>query len=122
MVLGDHVRSLVLGMEQTFAQLRREVGGAVDAGMEDARAEIKAELQGRAVGRRAVLVAALPERLERAAGRVVEVTASHLVVDIGGRRGVQILEKGVNLTEQPRDWAKIDTGIEVGHQVLHLHL
>ena len=29
-VLGDHVRSLVLGMPQTFAQLKREVGGAVE--------------------------------------------------------------------------------------------
>ena len=29
-VLGDHVRSLVLGMTQTYAQLKREVGGAIE--------------------------------------------------------------------------------------------
>ena len=29
-VLGDHVRSLVLGNAQTYAQLKREAGGAVE--------------------------------------------------------------------------------------------
>ena len=95
MVLGDHVRSLVLGMTQTYAQLKREVGGAVEvrmkpyhfyiarltthiqAGLEDCKAEIKADME---FGEKGVVVGQWKEVLRSIAASVIRADPSCLIV------------------------------------------
>jgi len=115
-VLGDHVRSLVLGMTQTYAQLKREVGGAVEAGLEDCKAEIKADME---FGEKGVVVGQWKEVLRSIAASVIRADPSCLIVKMeNGEVGLQILEEETMMTKEPRDWATIDSSITIGDKVM----
>merc|ERR1711963_392407 len=138
-VLGDHVRSLgssALGMAQTYAQLKREVGGAVEAGLEDAKAEIKADLEFKMDGKgKGVIVDQWKEVLRSMPALVTQVNPSSVLVKMENGEvtltlflegfviffeiqvGLQILEEDTMMTKEPRDWATIDPSIGIGDKV-----
>jgi len=121
-MVGDAVRDSkqVLGMEQTYSQLRREVGGVMDMCLEDAKAELKAQLELRQEGKLVPFFDTdLSDQLDYETGFVERVTASYLLVKFSstGHQGLQILQSGVEITELARDRAKVDKELEVGDQV-----
>lgn len=117
-VLGDNTRTEVLGMEQTYSQLRRDGAFMIDLGLEDAKAELKMQVELQALNLPAVLFDTKKEYRERKAGTVVMASESYLVIKMeGGDMGIQILHKGTTITQQPRDTAEIDSSIRMGDTV-----
>jgi hypothetical protein len=105
-------------MEQTYTQLRREAAGCVDLGLEDAKAELKMQVELRSLGQPAVLLDILKEQMDRKSGTVVLASISYLVIKLeSGEVGLQVLQKGVTITQQPRDTAVIDSSIGLGDKV-----
>lgn len=117
-ILGDGVRGERLGMEMTYNQLRREVGGVVDIGLEDCKAEMKTQLDIKLNGNLAVFFDEVPEQLEYETGIVEIKTASSILIKIqsSGHRALLILE-ATPLTELARERAEVDKSLEAGDQV-----
>merc|ERR1719309_1692808 len=102
----------VLGMEQTYSQLRRDGAFVIDLGLEDAKAELKMQVELKSMNLPAVMLDTKKEYREKKSGAVVMASSSFLVIKMeGGDMGVQILHKGVTVAQQPRDTAEIDSSI-----------
>ena len=94
-VMGDGANTDSLGTEMTFSQLRREEGGVIDIGLEDCKAEMKAQVESKECGELTVLFDELPEYVVFEAAVVTVKTESSALLRIHktGQLALLILEK-----------------------------
>ena len=118
-IMGDGVRTDSLGTELTYTQLRREEGGIIDIGLEDAKAELKFQVDTKQYGSQwqdgtgyTVFFDHHPEHIAGEAGEVIIATASCAVILIKstGMSALLILED-TPLTEIPR--STVEDGLEL---------
>ena len=106
------------------------------AGLEDAKAEIKADLEFKMDGKgKGVIVDQWKEVLRSMPAQVTQVNPSSVLVKMENGEvtfmlfpesfviifeiqvGLQILEEDTMMTKEPRDWATIDPSIGIGDKV-----
>ena len=117
-VMGDGVRSDSLGTELTYSQLRREEGPIIDMGLEDSKAELKAQVDLRMSGCFTVFLDNHSEYLDGETGIVCIKTPSCVVIRLhsSGMNALYMLED-TSLTELQRDTKEEDLDLEPGAEV-----
>ena len=100
-VMGDGAATDSLSMEMTFKQLRREEGAVIDIGLEDCKAELKAQVDTKESGELTVFYDELDEYVNFESAVVTVKTQSYALLRIqsSGQVALLILED-ISLTQQ----------------------
>ena len=118
-LMADGVRTDSLGTELTYSQLRREEGHIIDMGLEDCKAELKAQLENRMMyGGYSVFFDNHPEYLDDEVGVVTIKTSSCVVIRLqsSGMTALYILED-TSLTELEKQTKEDDLDLQPGTEV-----
>ena len=124
-IMGDGVKTDSLAGELTYSQLRREEGTVIDIGLEDAKAELKYQVDTKLYGAQTaggsgytVLLDQYPEHVAGESGIVMSQTSSCVLIriDSSGMNALLILED-CPLTEIPRSSVEEDLDLEPGTKV-----
>jgi len=124
-IMGDGVKTDSLAGELTYNQLRREIGPLINIGLEDAKAEIKYQVDTKLYGAQTpggsgytVLLDEYPEHVAGESGIVMARNSSSVLIriDSSGMNALLILED-CPLTEIPRDSVEEGLDLEPGTKV-----
>ena len=121
-IMGDGVKTDSLAGELTYSQLRRGIGPLIDIGLEDAKAELKYQVDTKLYGAQTsggsgytVFLDQHPEHVAGESGIVMSRNLSSVLIriDSSGMNALVILEN-CPLTEIPRDTVEEDLDLEPG--------